>query len=522
MKRGVLCRKNQSVRLVWLFSLFLLLSVSSAFAQSINGRVMDIEGNGIPGVTVTLLNTQRTTQTNEQGQFVWPFRPNGEVTIRFTALGFAAQQIVIQPNTSNVEVVLQPSYIHLDATYVSASRQEMDPIRLPISISVIDGKTLENRSIRFLQDLTASIPNLYMAHPGEFRNVSSIRGITTTSYNPAVATYVDGVNQFSLDTYLPFLVDVERVEVLRGPQGMLYGRNAMGGVINVITKQPTNQVSGQVELGIGDYGQQRAALALRAPIVANQLFFGASGLYQGLDGYYTNAFDQSHYDKQHLASGNYFLKYLPNDRWAMTLNFKHASHRNQGAFPLVFGADAAFESPFVLNQNAKTTMVDETRNASLSLHYNADTYRFTSQTAYQQNHRFYKNPIDGDFSPLDAMAIINNYGKDWNRVQVWTQDFRFQNVQTQSLWNWSAGLSLFHQKSPTKQGTYYGQDAGMMGAPFADVTSILTNIGKGQGGALYGQVGYQFTPKLQASVGLRADLEEVGHEEISLKAPRRA
>ena len=71
-----------------------------------------------------------------------------------------------------------------------------------------------------------------------------VAGIATTSYDPVVATYIDGVNQFSLDTYIGNLFDVERIEVLRGPQGTLYGRTAMGGVINIITKQPTNATEG--------------------------------------------------------------------------------------------------------------------------------------------------------------------------------------------------------------------------------------------------------------------------------------
>jgi iron complex outermembrane receptor protein len=494
-----------------LFTLLFLFCSVLTYAQSIHGRVVDPEGKPIAGVSVRILNEQKTTQTDELGHFESKNILNREVTIRFTALGYAAQQVSATVGNA-ISVTMQPSYVHLDATYVSATREDQDPVRLPISLSVIDGKTLESRSIRYLQDLSGSIPNLIMAHPGEYRNVTSIRGITTTSYSPAVATYVDGVNQFSLDTYMPFLVDVERVEILRGPQGLLYGRNAMGGVINVITKQPTNQTTGQVEVGLGDYGQQRGVLSVRTPLVKDQLFLGVTGLYQGSDGFYTNTFDQSSYDKQHLASGNYFLKYLPTDRWAITLNVKHASNRNQGAFPLVFGKEAAFEEPFKLNQNAKTTMVDESRNASLSLHYTGNNYRFTSQTAFQQNYRYYKNPIDGDFSPMDAMSIINNYGTDWNRVKVWTQEFRINGIKSDALLDWSAGASFFHQKSPTKQGTYYGADAGMMGAPFTDVTSILSNISKGMGGAVYGQLGYQWTDRLHLSAGLRADLEEIGHE----------
>jgi iron complex outermembrane receptor protein len=123
------------------------------------------------------------------------------------------------------------------------------------------------------KDLTAIVPNLYSANPGDGRNVTSIRGITSSSYDPAVTTYIDGVNQFTLDTYIPQLFDVERIEVLRGPQGTLYGRNAMGGVINIITEQPTNKTSGFLEISAGNYGEQRYTGAIRTPVVKRQIIF---------------------------------------------------------------------------------------------------------------------------------------------------------------------------------------------------------------------------------------------------------
>ena len=88
-----------------------------------------------------------------------------------------------------------------------------------------------------MKDLTAIIPNMYSASPGNDKNNTSIRGITSASYDQPVDTYVDGVNQFRLDAYIPQLIDIERIEVLREPQETLYGRNSMGGVINIITKQ---------------------------------------------------------------------------------------------------------------------------------------------------------------------------------------------------------------------------------------------------------------------------------------------
>src|SRR3546814_484479 len=229
---------------------------------------------------------------------------------------------------------------------------------LPFSISSLPGRKVEEYQLWNNKSLAAVIPNLYAAHPGDNRNVVSLRGIATTSYDQAVATYIDGVNQFGLDTYIAQLLDIERIEVLRGPQGTLYGRNAMGGVINIITRQPGNTSSGYVRADMGNYGLQRYAFGLRTPLVENKLLAGVAGMYGQTDGFYTNVFDDSDYDLAHGFMGNYYLKYLPGPRWALTLNVKHDQNRSKGAFPLVMGSDQALDAPFDVKQNALTTLVE--------------------------------------------------------------------------------------------------------------------------------------------------------------------
>ena len=401
-----------------------------------------------------------------------------------------------------------PIFAQLDTVLVTAQKRTELLQKAPIAVSTFNSNQINAYRIWNTKDISGIIPNVYSADPGDGRDVTAIRGIATTSYDPSTAVYIDGVNQFNLDTYLPNLFDVERIEVLRGPQGSLYGRNAMGGVINIITKQPTNYSSGSAELSLGNYGQKRMNLNIKTPIIKDKLFFGASGLYDARDGYYQNQYNQLPYDRQRGISGNYFLKYIVNKQWTINFNTKHRDQENKGAFPLVFGVEEAFKNPFILNQNATTTMIDKTINSSLSILYNGNTYQFSAQTAYQKNYRYYTNPIDGDFSPINAITVVNNYGKDWNQITAWTQDLKLNSVNNQSL-KWTIGAYLFSQNAPTKQGTYFGADAYLMGIENSNFTLINSTSIQRKGIALYGQATYAISTKLNATAGIRRDFETI-------------
>ena len=145
----------------------------------------------------------------------------------------------------------------LDPVTVTAQKTAELLQAIPLSVTSISAKQVADYQLWNSKDISALVPNMYAADPGDKRNVISLRGISTTSYDPAMATYIDGVNQFSLDTYIAQLFDVERIEVLRGPQGSLYGRNATAGVINIITKKPENKTNGFAETTIGNAGLQR-------------------------------------------------------------------------------------------------------------------------------------------------------------------------------------------------------------------------------------------------------------------------
>jgi iron complex outermembrane receptor protein len=493
-----------------LFVLLLLcISVKSQTPATLSGTVTDDKSQVIAGASIYLLNTNYHTIADKSGKFSLKNITSGTYTLHISAVGYAAknQSVAINNNSQAISIQLNDAGNQLDEVTVSAQKYEEDAQRVPASISTLSAKQVRDYRLWDLKDLTAIAPNLNSAGPGDNRTVTGIRGIVTTSYDPAVATYVDGVNQYGLDTYIPQLLDVERIEVLRGPQGTLYGRNATGGVINIITKQPTNTLSGFAGVDFGNYGQQRYSLGLRAPLIKDKLFLGVAGIYSGFNGFYTNTFNNTRFDKQHFFLGNYYLKFLATPKLALTLNVKNYNNRNNGAFTLAPSPQDALENPYKVDQNATTKMIDNTFNTSLAVNYAGNSFNFTSQSSYQVNNRYYNTPIDGDFSPIDGASVINNYGGKWNKVKTVIQEFRFASpASSTSALKWTAGTYGFYHYAPNKQGTYYGADGDMLGAS-SNSTATIINTDKNSGEAIYGQLTYSITPKLDVTAGARYDHE---------------
>src|SRR5262249_41089089 len=144
--------------------------------------------------------------------------------IRTAGSSIFTEKIMVTASGAVITATPEQHPRQLEEVIVTAQKKEESLQSLPASVSVLNASSIDAFRLWAAKDLAGIVPNLYAGNPGDGRNVMSVRGITSTSYDPSVATYVDGVSQFSLDTYIPQLFDVERIEILRGPQGTLYGR----------------------------------------------------------------------------------------------------------------------------------------------------------------------------------------------------------------------------------------------------------------------------------------------------------
>src|SRR5688572_23782703 len=298
------------------FSIFFLVSAQNG--DAVTGKITNQDGQPVARAVLTVLNTNIEAVTDSAGDFRFSGLGAGRYVLRINANGYALVNKDFQVGIGNevkLEIKLSDASDQLDQVVVTAEKKEASLQEVPISISAISSRQVSQYRLWNLREITAIVPNLFSTNSGDDRNVTTVRGIGTTSYDPAVATYIDGVNQFGLDTYIAQLLDVERIEVLRGPQGTLYGRNAMGGVVNIITKQPANTSSGFATANFGNYGLMRYELGYKTPIIKDKLFIGAAGMYSQRNGYYRNDYNNTTFDDQKNLAGNYYLKYLASPRW---------------------------------------------------------------------------------------------------------------------------------------------------------------------------------------------------------------
>ncbi|WP_422349535.1 TonB-dependent receptor [Flagellimonas sp.] len=491
-----------------------------AHAQnSIQGRVTNEKGEPIAFANIAILNSSIGTATDDNGEFELDL-PSTDAILRITTLGYAAENVQIGGRW-DLNITLSSTNEKLGDVTVFGRKREETLLTTAIAISSLDSRTVENTRTWDLGGLTAIVPNyLYQESGVAFQAIQTIRGIQVFSENPAVATYVDDVNQLDILANGFALTDIERIEVLRGPQGTLFGRNAMGGVINIITKQPTNRTEGFVEAGFGNLSLQRHALALRTPLVKDRLFFGFSSLFQKRDGYWENddslAFvpdaslnGETVGDFQNLY-GNLSLKWMASPKFSLALNVKGQQDRSDasGFFVSQPNEEIAFETPDRIYLSRLASHERNIVNTALVGKYFTDKHTYTSVTTYQNISLAFE---DVDFPGFFHSFVDNEIGEKLPPQEVWSQELRLNSNTLDSKWQYTAGLFGFIQNA-FEPSTNLAQEltdaeADAFGFPRGS-NIIFRNEGNNSGIAAFGEFSLDLTQQLEFTGGLRYDYEK--------------
>jgi iron complex outermembrane receptor protein len=190
----------------------------------------------------------------------------------YVSLGALACAAALGAEAANAQAAAQPAGDRPEVIIVTATKREEQLIEVPIAVTAIGAEQLQNSGVSDIRELTGLAPSVQFQTPGGGSDSSiRIRGIGTTSTNPglesSVGVVIDGVARARTGVALSELGDLERIEVLRGPQGTLFGRNASSGLINVVTKQPSlGGVEGHLEGTIGAFSNTRVASAINVPL----------------------------------------------------------------------------------------------------------------------------------------------------------------------------------------------------------------------------------------------------------------
>ncbi|WP_374570633.1 TonB-dependent receptor [Phenylobacterium sp.] len=382
---------------------------------------------------------------------------------------------------------------------------------VPASISAITAKQIQAAGINDFQHLTATLPNVAMSGgiAGVLQGQVGIRGISTLVRNIGVESgvgfYVDGVYLGRPDNYNQELIDVDRVEVLRGPQGTLFGKNTIAGVFNITTKTPSSVPEGELKVEVGDYGLFRAQGYVMGPLIADTLSGKLSVGYVKRDGVYKNLSGGQDGDALDLASYRAQLYFTPSDRAEVVLSLDGLNDRGNPAFFQVTDL-AGYTSPNATIQETTPHKIDNNRPDSLSRdNYGASltgTYRFdfgtlTSITAYRTSS--YDASLDDDQNQVDYLS--SDLWSD--TTKVFSQELRLAGNLGERV-NYIVGAYYARQTIKTDRILTIGLGFGIPGDP------ALTTVGsvKTTSYAAFGNVDYHVTDRLTASLGLRYSKED--------------
>lgn len=325
---------------------------------------------------------------------------------------------------------------------VTAQRREERLVDVPIAVSAVSAPALERAEVTSVANIAAIVPNIQINQTvgNNFGPLISIRGLapsadTSLARDQPVGLYIDGV-PIGKSTGAAFdTVDLQRVEVLRGPQGTLYGKNTIGGAVNLITRAPTGEFGGSLVLGAGEFGRFTQRLTVDLPAVGDFKAKVAVAARQNR-GYFRNTFNDTHFGKEEMVAARADLVWEPSPNFSAAYAYDITDSKGLPAIlaisaggsvpatsPLIapyisatrpddgISAQSALASDFRVNGHALTLQFDAGQSPVGDL-------LFKSITARRTMHSYSASDFDG--TPNDLLRIIlqNDYEQFTQEVQI--------------------------------------------------------------------------------------------------------
>ena len=398
--------------------------------------------------------------------------------------------------------------VRLPAVTVIAEKEPAAAQSLPVSVTAVTAETIHDADVRSVKAAAVYAPNVFM---NEFtaRKVSNpfFRGIGASPNNPGVTTYIDGVPQLNANSSSIELIDIDQIEFVRGPQGALYGRNTVGGLINLTSRRPTLDAwRATTEGGYGNYNFRDGRLTYSGPVVTNQLGLSVAGGYSARDGFTRNDVTGHYLDSREAFFGKGQLLWVPVTDWEVRLILS-GERAQDGDYAL--GDLAAIRArPHHVAHDFEGFTDRDVIASTLAVNHTGAMVDFTMLTGLV--HWKTLDATDLDYSPIPAATRINDE-KEWQ----FTEELRLASAKdapvelTDALkLKWQTGVFIFTQQ--------YEQDAVNNFAPFVlspfidfpvsehAPKSKLDDVGIGT----YAQTTLTAWDKLDLILGVRGDYED--------------
>ena len=304
------------------------------------------------------------------------------------------------------------------------------------SVSVVDSGFINRHELQSITELTAVVPNFYMPEYGSKQNTPVyIRGVGAKTKGSAVGFYVDGIPHFENSSFDVDMSNIASVTVFRGPQGTLYGRNAIGGIINVSTVSPLAYQGTQFKLGYGSHNNALFQFSHYNKLGA-KVGYSVAGGYHYNEGFHRNMFTNKYADQLKDAYGRVALVWLLDNKWFLRVN-SMLDYSNQGGYPYGKYNRLTGETEPV-NYNRYSSYRRLLSTSGVNIRYAGENVSFSSQTAFQYIRD--RQGIDQDFTSNDTYFVKNRL-----KQTMLSQEFMLKsNNSSRYQWLWGAFAMTQH------------------------------------------------------------------------------
>ena len=491
--------------------------VSAQSTGELTGIVRDATGAVVPGATVTvtpktLPAAPLTIKTDDQGRFGVSLPPGVyHVSVAAARFKSSPRDVEITASGATLEILMEIDLS--DTVTVTATRTGTANIQTTgIAITALDAKTLHQTSVERVEHLMGLVPTLSVSQTPGDTPLITLRGIGSNSNvpgtDPNVTMQVDGVYLAQGSAIALDFLDVERVEVLRGPQGTLFGRNSIGGTINIVTRQPTNTFETRGRITAGNYDKLRVEGAISGPLVRDRIMGSFAFLRGSRDGFVADVNHADHsLGSEDTWAGRGQLRFIMGARHELLFSGDYSNAQGVPlplARPLAAGPNAAafggFDTPAHFwsvqpNDLAEGRNRQSGASARLTVRL-GDHATLSSLTAYRDGKsRLF---IDSDTTERPAATTRTSGG-----VRQLSQEVTLAH-RTARL-NWIGGAFWFDERN---RGPEWPFELTLPGG----VQSRIHPEINGEGWALFGQARYLVADRVALTGGLRYSHErEEGH-----------